>query len=107
GLQRCPVSVIVLTFNEEQNLEACLDSVRAWAREIFVVDSGSTDRTREIALSLGAHVHHHAFESHALQWEWALRNLPIEGEWVLGLDADQAISPELAKEIEAGFNENG
>jgi glycosyltransferase involved in cell wall biosynthesis len=79
--------------------------VRDWALEIFVVDSGSTDGTQELARSFGAHVFEHAFESHALQWEWAMRNLPGRGEWVLGLDADQSISPALAKEIQAGFIE--
>lgn len=93
------VSVIVLTFNEGSNLEACLRAVRDWALEIFVVDSGSTDNTLQIAGSHGAIVYHHPFESHARQWEWALNNLPIRGEWIMGLDADQVVSPELAREI--------
>ncbi len=80
-------------------MEACLRSVRDWAREVFVVDSGSTDGTTELAESLGAVVWRHGFESHAMQWDWALRNLPVQGEWVLGLDADQCITPELAREI--------
>lgn len=95
----CPLSVVVLTFNEERNLAACLESVRGIARDIFVVDSGSTDRTTDIAARFGAQVTPHAFETHARQWIWALRELPIRTDWVLALDADQRLSPELAREI--------
>jgi glycosyltransferase involved in cell wall biosynthesis len=76
--------------------EACLDAVRDWALEIFVVDSGSTDNTLQIAEARAAIIFHHPFESHARQWEWALGNLPIRGEWIMGLDADQVVSKELA-----------
>jgi glycosyltransferase involved in cell wall biosynthesis len=96
---RAPVSVIVLTFNEERNLDACLSSVVDWATELFVVDSGSTDRTASIAAAHGAHVVTHVFESHAKQWEWALSTLPLASEWVLALDADQSVTPELREEI--------
>ena len=68
------VSVVVLTFNEERNLEACLESVAGWAAEIFVVDSGSTDATVRIAERSGARVVTHAFETHTRQWAWALRS---------------------------------
>jgi glycosyltransferase involved in cell wall biosynthesis len=94
-----PVTVVLLTYNEEPNLEPCLRSLCDWAHQIFVVDSGSTDRTREIAASHGIALVHHPFTTHALQWEWALANLPIETEWVLALDADQRVTPELADEI--------
>ncbi|HWE52170.1 MAG TPA: glycosyltransferase family 2 protein [Bryobacteraceae bacterium] len=94
------VSVIVLTFNEETNLEACLRGIRDWALEIFIVDSGSTDDTLRIAEAYGAIVFRHAFDSHARQWEWALSALPVRGEWIMGLDADQVVSPELAREIQ-------
>src|SRR5262249_11939630 len=94
-----PVTVVVLTFNEERNLEACLTSVAHWAEELFIVDSGSTDRTADIARQFGAHVVTHPFESHAQQWQWALATLPIKSAWVLALDADQALTPELRKSI--------
>lgn len=97
--ERVAVSVVVLTFNEELNLPACLDSVSAWASRIFVVDSGSADDTLSIARGRGAHVATHAFETHARQWQWALANLPIDTEWVLGLDADQRVTPELRDQI--------
>lgn len=96
-----PVSVVVLTFNEERNLRACLESVAGWAQAVFVVDSGSTDRTSAIAAGLGAHVVSHPFETHARQWRWALDHLPIETEWILGLDADQRVTPELSAAIDA------
>jgi glycosyltransferase involved in cell wall biosynthesis len=89
----------VLTFNEAVNLEPCLRSVRDWASEIFVVDSGSTDETRDIARAYGCSIFEHPFETHSRQWAWALANLPLTGQWVLGLDADQRITPELAQEI--------
>jgi glycosyltransferase involved in cell wall biosynthesis len=67
---------------------------------IVVVDSGSTDRTVEIARDYGAQMLVHPFETHNRQWQWALRNLPeIASEWILGLDADQRVTPELAAEI--------
>jgi glycosyltransferase involved in cell wall biosynthesis len=94
-----PLSFVVLTFNEEKNLNACLNSVADWAREIFVVDSGSTDRTLEIARQHRARIFCHPFETHAKQWKWALENLPITSDWVLALDADQSVTAELREEI--------
>jgi glycosyltransferase involved in cell wall biosynthesis len=94
-----PVTVVVLTWNEERNLEACLASVTPFARQVFCVDSGSTDRTVDIARRHGATVVSHAFETHASQWAWALGHLSIGTDWVLGLDADQRVTPELAVEL--------
>jgi len=95
----CPISVVVLTLNEESNLPACLASVSDWAAAIFVVDAGSTDRTREFAATFGATIAVHPFETHAMQWRWALDNLPIQTDWVLALDADQRITAELSQEL--------
>lgn len=94
-----PLSVVVLTFNEERNLATCLESVAGLASQTFVVDSGSTDRTAAIARQFGAQVVSHSFESHARQWQWALSTLPLESAWVLALDADQSLTPELRDEI--------
>jgi glycosyltransferase involved in cell wall biosynthesis len=94
-----PLAVVILTFNEEKNLEACLRSVTGWVEQIVVVDSGSTDRTVSIARALGAEVAVHPFETHARQWRWALESLPIRAPWVLGLDADQRVTPELQASI--------
>jgi glycosyltransferase involved in cell wall biosynthesis len=90
---------IVLTHNEEKNLSACLRSLTLLRCPIFVVDSGSTDRTLEIATEFGARILEHPFITHAQQWAWALKNVRAESEWVLALDADQAITSELATEI--------
>ena len=78
-----PISVLILTYNEARNIEACLESVSSLAGEIFVVDSGSSDGTVDVAKLYGAKVITHAFESHAKQWQWALENLPLSAEWVL------------------------
>ena len=96
-----PVTVVVLTFNEERNLAACLESVCGWAEEVFVVDSGSTDGTVGLAERFGAQVVAHPFETHARQWGWALSTLPIRTTWVLGLDADQRLTPGLRAEMAA------
>lgn len=94
------VSVIVLTYNEEANLPACLESLRGLPCAVFVVDSGSSDRTLEIAERYSAAIRHHAFENYAVQRNWALENLPIETPWVLNLDADERLTPELLDEIQ-------
>ena len=93
------VSVLVLTFNEEANLPACLDSVR-WSDDLHVVDSGSTDRTQEIARGFSAQVYVHPFKDFSDQRNWALRNARFAHEWVLVLDADESVPPELAQEME-------
>jgi glycosyltransferase involved in cell wall biosynthesis len=98
-------SLIVLSRDEEANLSACLQSVSSLGCPIYVVDSGSTDRTVEIARATGAVIFEHPFESHTKQWSWALANVPGEVEWVLGLDADQQLSPELSSEIARLFGE--
>ncbi|MBV8570269.1 MAG: glycosyltransferase family 2 protein [Acidobacteriaceae bacterium] len=104
------LSVVILTFNEEGNLPVCLDSLQPLACPVFIVDSGSSDRTLDIARRYGAAVYQHAFENHTQQWSWALANLPIRSHWILALDADQRLTPELAQEILAetmpGANEH-
>ena len=96
---RVPLAAVILTFNEERNLDECLGSLAGWVSEFHVVDSGSTDRTLAIAARHGARVTPHPFETHAKQWQWALQTLPLEADWVLALDADQRVTPELAAEI--------
>lgn len=93
------ITAIILTFNEELNLPACLKSLEDWCPQIFVVDSGSIDRTVSIAKEAGAHVVTHPFETHAKQWNWALKTLPLTSDWILAIDADQRITPELRQEL--------
>jgi len=94
------LTIIVLTFNEEKHMARCLNSAFQVAKQVHVVDSFSTDRTVEIAKSLGAQVRQHEFKNHATQLAWALENLPIETEWVMRVDADEVISLALAEEIQ-------
>jgi putative colanic acid biosynthesis acetyltransferase WcaF len=93
------LDVLILTHNEELNLPATLASVAGLARNVFVLDSHSTDRTAAIAEKSGARVFTHAWEGYAAQKNWGLDNLPLESDWTLILDADEALTPELAEEI--------
>jgi glycosyltransferase involved in cell wall biosynthesis len=93
------LSVIVLTLNEEHSLPDCLRSLADLECEVFVVDSGSVDATVSIAQEAGAHVVEHPFENYGQQRNWALKNLQLRGEWILNLDADERLTPELAAEI--------
>src|SRR5438045_3161504 len=97
--ERLPVSALVLTLNEEKNLETCLDSVANWVQELFVIDSGSTDGTLDIAKRYGAQIVSHPFENYAQQRNWAMSALPLQGEWLLHVDADERVTPELAAAI--------
>jgi hypothetical protein len=90
-------SVLILTLNEEQNLPACLASL-AGCDDIVVLDSGSTDRTGAIAQSAGARVIVRSFTNFADQRNFALETIAFKNEWVLHLDADELLTPELMKE---------
>lgn len=91
-----PVSVLILTLNEQVNIADCLASC-AWSDDVHVLDSDSTDGTREIAESMGASVHVNPFESFGKQRNWAIDNIPMKHEWVFHLDADERFTPELVK----------
>ncbi|MBW8873593.1 MAG: glycosyltransferase family 2 protein [Acidobacteria bacterium] len=98
-----PLSVLVTTRNEEVNVERCLRSVHGFADQIFVLDSESTDRTVEIARRF-AEVRTLAYDhGRIIPWifQWGLDNLPLHHDWVLILEADQAVTPELRAEIAA------
>ncbi len=99
GLRQADIDVLIQTRDEEKNLPFALESVRGWARRVFVVDSGSTDRTREIAAEMGATVVEQAWLGYAAQKNWALDNLPFEASWIFILDADEVILPELRDEL--------
>src|ERR1700693_2229404 len=93
------VAIIILAYNESVHLPRALEHIRGFAREIFVIDSLSTDNTVELAKSGGANVLQHPFTNYAQQCTWALEHAPITSDWVMRLDADEIIESDLAEEI--------
>lgn len=95
------LSVIILTYNEELHIRRCLENVLSIAKKIYVVDCFSTDKTKEIAVELGADVVEHTWPGNqAEQFNWALDNLSITTRWVLRLDADEYLLPDLMVELQ-------
>src|SRR5215467_11354715 len=104
---RLPVSVIIPVRNESRNLPQCLESLRKMG-EVYVIDSNSTDATLEIARSHGAKVvQFHYQGGWPKKRQWAMDNLPLAHDWVLLLDADEVLTPELAEEIRAATGRPG
>ncbi len=100
---KIPVSVIVMTLNEELNIVNCLKSLGRFD-EVFVVDSNSTDRTCEIAVEMGAIPVNFSWDrQYPRKKQWSLDNLLFSHDWTLYVDADERVSPELAEEIAALF----
>ncbi|AKD01931.1 spsA [Pontibacter korlensis] len=94
------ISVVILTYNESLHIRRCIESVKDVCQDIYLVDSFSTDDTVQVAQSLGAIVYQNKWENnYAKQFNWGLDNLPITTDWVLRLDADEYLTPELASEI--------
>lgn len=91
------ISVVIITLNEERNISRCLESVQGIADEIIVIDSYSTDKTVEIANSLGARVIQQPFEGYGRQKNIAAA--AAANNWILSLDADEALSPQLKESI--------
>lgn len=89
------IDVMIIAHNEAMNLPHCLIALKGWVRRVFVIDSGSIDGTQSIAERHGAEVVHHDWEGYAQQKNWGLQNLPFESEWVLIVDADEIITPNL------------
>jgi glycosyltransferase involved in cell wall biosynthesis len=102
-VDRIMISVLILTLNEQQNIEECLASL-PWRDDVHVLDSGSTDNTLKLARSLGSKVSERRFDNFAAQRNTGL-NLPFENEWIVMLDADERMTVELAKEIEQAILE--
>jgi len=91
------ISAVIITFNEEINISRCLDSLNEVADEIVVVDSLSTDKTEEICNDKGADFIRHPFEGHVEQKNYAMSR--VNHDYILSLDADEALSEELKKSI--------
>jgi glycosyltransferase involved in cell wall biosynthesis len=93
------LAIVILTHNEERHITRALAAVAGIATEVFTVDSGSTDRTVELAQQHGAVVLKNKFVNYAQQFQWALDNAPITSDWVMRLDADEIIESDLAAKI--------
>lgn len=100
------VTAIILTRNEEANLPDCLRSIAGFARRVIVVDSGSTDRTVEIARESGADVLTHPFTYYAAQFNWGIENGSIDTRWTLRLDADERFTPAVCARCELLLKEH-
>jgi len=93
------LTAIILTFNEEIHIERAVRNAQRVASRVCVVDSFSTDRTREIATELGAEVSKHVFKNYASQFQWALDSLDIRSEWVMRLDADEYLDDACVNDL--------
>jgi len=93
------ITFVILTKNEEINLPDCLESIKDFAKRIVVVDSGSDDKTLEIASDYNCDIYNHKFENYARQFNWAIDNCEITTKWSFRLDADERLTPELCNEL--------
>jgi glycosyltransferase involved in cell wall biosynthesis len=93
------LTVLILTANEEKNIGKCLASIAPIGAKVHIVDSMSTDRTVEIAESMGATVTRRAWTTYADQFNWGLDNTGIDSRWLMRMDADEEITPGLAAAI--------
>lgn len=94
------ISVIILTYNEEIHIRRCLENVKLFAKDIFIVDSYSTDNTLDIAREYGAIILQNKWgNNYAKQLNWGLEHAPIKTNWILRLDADEYLLPELIEEL--------
>ncbi|MBS1532178.1 MAG: glycosyltransferase family 2 protein [Bacteroidetes bacterium] len=99
-------SFIILTYNEEIHLPRLLASIADLEAPIFILDSGSTDKTIEIGKQYGAIFMEHPFENHPKQWDFALKNFAVTTPWVICLDADQQVTCELNTRLK-DFKDDG
>lgn len=94
-----PLTAVILTLDEERHIARCLESLVGVANRVLVVDSGSTDRTVEIAREMGAEVHENPWVNYATQMNWGIDCAHQGTDWILRLDADEVVTPGLAAEI--------
>lgn len=93
------ISFIVLTYNEEKHISRCIDSILPLTREIYIVDSFSTDRTVEIAVKMGAKVLQNKWSNHSIQLNWGIENAQITTPWIMRMDADEYLTEDLVAEL--------
>lgn len=93
------LAVVILTYNEDRHIARALQAISGIASQVFVIDSFSTDRTVELAQAHGAIVLQNKFTNYAKQFQWGLDNAAITAKWVMRLDADEIIEPDLVQEI--------
>ncbi|MFG0263376.1 MAG: glycosyltransferase family 2 protein, partial [Novipirellula sp. JB048] len=105
------LSVVILTFNEQEDIRGCIDEAQSFSDDIHVIDSGSTDDTVSLAEQCGAEVWHHPFSGFGEQRNWAIDHVPHQHQWVLHLDADErptvAFVQELRQILESDPDEAG
>ena len=97
-MPKVPVSVVVITKNEQHNLDACLDTVKGWADEIIIVDDESTDDTVALAGKYTDRIFHRRMDSEGSHRNWAYAK--ARNAWVFSLDADERLTPNLRAEID-------
>ena len=97
--KKLPITAIVMTYNEERNLMACLESIKDYIDDIIIVDSFSNDKTEEIASHYTQKFYKHEFINQAKQFIWSIAQTDIKNEWILRLDADERWTPEGFAEL--------
>jgi glycosyltransferase involved in cell wall biosynthesis len=105
ALNSSNITSVVLTFNEEVNIDRCVSSLK-WTDRVVVLDSGSDDNTVQIAKSCGCEVYHHPWSGFSAQRNWALDNIDIQTDWVLFLDADEEMTSQLRDSIRNEIRSN-
>lgn len=99
------LSVLILTHNEEKNIDKCIASILPLTPHVFIVDSGSDDRTLEICARRGVTVAHHPWKNYASQFNWGLDHFDFPDGWIMRMDADEELTPELVEAVRGFLRE--
>jgi glycosyltransferase involved in cell wall biosynthesis len=102
-MTKAPVSVLILTFNEENNIRDCIESILDFTDDIYVVDSGSTDQTLTILSDYPVKILHNSFQNYSQQRNWAINTISFKTDWILNLDADHRATDEFKSEVKKNF----
>ena len=103
---KTPISVLMISLNEEENLIPVLENLKCWADEVFLVDSYSNDKTIDIGISYGINIVQREFKSFGDQWNFAAKQMPIRNKWVMKIDPDERITTELKNNIDVMIKSN-